>query len=207
MKQIYKNFEIEVFDDLQFTLNLADNLRQYEKVYFNEKDLETKFSPASKHAIIIKEFETKISSAFIYESGWTVKINEKSFIIKDDKIWIIAGNKVYCLSIPSLDLKWQKEFDNFTNIAIYKIENDFLIHGELEIFRITKEGQILWRFGGRDIWVNTEGKPEFNIENDTIRLFDFESNEYVIDFNGNQIEDNPRIVSQEIKKKWWKIFG
>ncbi len=86
------------------------------------------------------------------------------------------------------------------------VEEDFIIYGELEIFRITKNGEIIWRFGGRDIWVSVDEKKPFNIESDKIRLFDFESNEYVIDFNGNQIEDNPRIIQKKIKKKWWKIF-
>lgn len=109
--------------------------------------------------------------------------------------------------IPFLELIWNKEFDSFANFSIYKLEEDIIIHGELEIFRITKEGTIIWSFGGRDIWVNTEGQPEITIENNTIRLFDFESNEYVLDFDGNQIEDNPRIISREIKKKWWEMFG
>jgi len=33
----------------------------------------------------------------------------------------------------------------------------------LEIFRITKNGEIIWHFGGRDIWVNPEGSEELTI--------------------------------------------
>ncbi|MEN2402930.1 hypothetical protein GKZ90_0024300 [Flavobacterium sp. MC2016-06] len=76
------------------------------------------------------------------------------------------------------------------------IEDDFLVHGELQIFRITKEGEILWDFGGRDIWVNIEGKPEITFENNLIRLFDFESNEYVLNFDGKEIEFNPKIAKK-----------
>ena len=45
-----------------------------------------------------------------------------------------------------------------TNFTIYKFKDDFIIHGELEIFRITKLGDIKWSFSGKDIWVNIEGK-------------------------------------------------
>ena len=207
MKQNYKNFQIEVLDEPNYILNSVDNLKQYNKVYNQGNDPEDQFYPTSKHAIIIREFGSEISNAIICEVGGGTGIYGNAFIVDNDKIWIRICNKIYCLEIPSLDLIWNKEFDAFTNMSIYKLENDFIIHGELEIFRITKEGEIVWSFGGRDIWVNIEGKPEITIENNTIRLFDFESNEYVIDFDGNQIEDNPRKIPKIDTKKWWRIFG
>ncbi|MCP2029481.1 outer membrane protein assembly factor BamB [Flavobacterium sp. HSC-32F16] len=207
MKVDYKNFEVEVLDDPNYTLASTDNLRKYQKVFYDEKHSEDRFDFTIKHAIIIKENETEISSALICEFGGATGISDNSFFIEDYKIWILVCNKIYCLEIPSLNLIWQKELDSFTNFRMYKLENDFIIHGELEIFRITKEGDVIWSFGGRDIWINAQGKNEFVIENNTIRLFDFESNEYVLDFYGNVIEDNPRTVPTEIKKRWWQIFS
>ena len=203
----YKNFEIEVSDDPDYNLNSANNQRQYKKVYSEENRKQNIVYPESKHTIIIKESGIEISSSIICEVGWTVKINHNTFIIEDDKIWIISCAQVYCLEIPTLELIWKRDFDSFTLFSLYKLENDFIIHGEVEIFRITREGEIIWSFGGRDIWVNTKGKTEFSIENNIIKLYDFESNEYIIDFDGNQLEDNPVIIQKEINKKWWKIFG
>jgi len=206
MKIDYKNFEIELFTDKNFTSNSADEFSQYQKVYNIDNQIKDKKQPTNKHTIIIKESGTVISNAIIYESGVSGIYND-SFILEDDKVWVLIYNKIYCLEIPSLELSWQKELDFHPNISIHKLKNDFIIHGESLIFRISKEGDIIWSFGGRDIWFNIEGEPEVTIENNTIRLFDFESNEYVLDFDGNQIEDNPRVVSGAIKKKWWKIFG
>ncbi len=205
IKHNYKNFEIEILNDSSYILDSADNLRQYKYVYFNSNGNE--FRPTSKHGIIVKKSKTEISNAIICETGGATTIHHNSFIIEDDKLWICACNKIYCLEIPSLKLIWHKEFDLMTNFSIYKLKNDFIIHGELLIFRISKEGKIIWNFGGRDIWFNPEGYNEVTIEDNTIRLFDFESNEYVLDFNGTQIEDNPRIILKETKPKWWKIFG
>lgn len=203
VKLNYKNYQIEVINDINYTINSADNLKVYDKVFFQGKSIEDKFYPTSKCGIIIKESGSKIASAIICESGGTTAITEKSFLIEDDKIWICVTNKVYCLEIPSLDLIWRKEIDFITNFSIHKVEEDFIIHGELDIKRITKSGETIWSFGGRNIWVNPESKTEFNIENNQIHLFDFESNEYILDFNGETILDNPKPSSE---KKWWDIL-
>ncbi len=203
MKINYKNFEIELLDDLN---NDLDSIIKSEnnQIYFGSEKKDPEYR--SRHYIIVKELGIEISNVTVYETNSASGIYEDTFIIEDNKLWILSGNEIYCLEIPSLKLIWKKDFDRITNFTLHKLEEDFIIYGELEIFRITKNGEIIWRFGGRDIWVSVDEKKPFNIESDKIRLFDFESNEYVIDFNGNQIEDNPRIIQKKIKKKWWKIF-
>lgn len=188
MKLQYKSYEIEIFEEPTYSLNSVDNLRNYDKVFFEGKHQEDRFYPTTKNALIIKEFEIEISNAIICEIGGATRISEKSCIIEDDKIWTCICNKMYCLKVPSLELEWCKAIDFVTIFAIHKIENDFIVHGELEIKRVTKEGEIVWSFGGRDIWVNIEGKTELTIEDNRIRLFDFESNEYLLNFEGKSIE-------------------
>ncbi|MCM0668473.1 hypothetical protein [Flavobacterium tyrosinilyticum] len=188
MNVSYKNFEIEVINDKNYVLNSSNNLHQYQKAYCEENE----FRSSSKHAVIIKEHGIEISSAIICETEGATGIHENSCIIEDDKIWILVSNKIYCLKIPSLEIIWLKEFDQFTNFCLYKLEEDLLIHGELEIFRITKNGEIIWSFGGRDIWVNPEGNEELTIEDNTILLVDFESNRYILDFDGKLLEDIPK---------------
>lgn len=189
MNVSYKNFEIEIIDDKNYTLNSSNNLLQYQKVYCDESEFR---SNSSKHAIIVKEYGIEISSAIICETEGATGIHEKSCIIEDDKIWILVSNKIYCLKIPTLEIIWQKEFDQFTNFCLYKLEEDFLIHGELEIFRITKNGEIIWHFGGRDIWVNPEGNEELTIKDNVILLVDFDSNRYILDFDGKLLKDIPK---------------
>ena len=200
----YKNFEIELFNDLNDNLNSIINSKNNE-IDFGSKKENPEYQ--SRHYILIKEFGIEISNITIYETNSASGIYEETFAIVDNRLFVISGSEIYCLEIPSLKLIWHKEFDRITNFTIHKLENDFIIYGELEIFRITKEGEIIWRFGGRDIWVNFEGKNPFNIESDKIRLFDFESNEYVLDFDGNLREDNPRLILKITKRKWWQIFG
>ena len=204
MKIDYKNFEIELLYDCN---NNRDSIikSKNNQIYFGGEDKVPVYR--SRHFIILKEFGIEISNITIYQTNSISGIFEDTFIVEDDKIWVISGNTIYCLEIPSLKLIWHKEFDLVTNFSIHKLKNDFIIRGELLIFRISKEGEIIWSFGGRDTWFNPEGYDELTIEDNAIRLFDFDSNEYVIDFDGNQIEDIPRVFTQEIKKKWWRIFG
>lgn len=204
MKINYKNFEIELLDDLNGDL---DSIIKSEDntIYFGSEKENPEYQ--SRHYIVIKELGVEISNVIIYETNSASGIYEDTFIIEDNKLWILSGNEIYCLEIPSLKLIWKKDFDHITNFTLHKLEEDFIIYGELEIFRITKNGEIIWRFGGRDIWVSVDGKNPFNIESDKIRLFDFDSNEYVLDFNGNVIEDSPRIIIPKVKRKWWQIFG
>ena len=207
MKLTYKKFEIELFDGINHILNTNNTIREYKKIHFKDTQQKDDTYHKNTHTIIIKKSGIEISSALVYQISKTTGIYNDSFILEDDKIWIINYNEIYCLHIPSLELAWHKAFDSHVNFAIHKLKDDIIIHGESEIFRITKDGETVWNFGGRDIWFNVEGEPEITIQNNTIRLFDFVSNEYVLDFDGNQIEDNPRIMPEEIKKKWWNIFN
>lgn len=203
MKIDYKNFEIELLHDYN-NLNSIIKSKNNQIYFESEKENEVY---KSRHYIVVKELGIEISNITIYQTNNISGIFEDTFIIEDDKIWVISDNTIYCVEIPSSKLIWQKEFDLVTNYSIHKLKNTFIVRGELLIFRISKEGEITWSFGGRDIWFNPEGYNELTIEENAIRLFDFDSNEYVIDFDGNQIEDIPRVFPQEIKKKWWKIFG
>jgi hypothetical protein len=187
MRYNYKNYEIEIFDEPNYTLNSVDNFREYGNIYFEGKHHEDKFYPTNKQSIIIKEFDAEITSAIICEIGGATAVNEKSFIIENDKIWICICNKIYCLIIPSLQLVWYKQIDYVTNFSINKFQNDFIVHGELEIIRISKEGEIKWRFGARDIFVSLTEKNNFKIENDLIKVVDFEGYKYILDENGKEI--------------------
>lgn len=92
----------------------------------------------SRHYIAIKELGVEISNVIIYKTNSASSIHEDTFVVEDNKLWIVSVNKIYCLEIPSLILVWKKEFDHITNFALYKLKDDFIIYGELEIFRITK---------------------------------------------------------------------
>ena len=130
------------------------------------------------------------------------KDNSQSVKIDDNNLIMSLGFNFISLNLNQLTLNWNLKPDMAEVFEFYDFQNDYLLRGEVEIHRIDKKGQIKWSYGGRDIWVNMDGKPEVQIEENAIRLLDFDSNEYLIDFNGNTLEDNPLVKS---KRKWWQL--
>ncbi|GGF24223.1 hypothetical protein [Flavobacterium limi] len=117
----------------------------------------------------------------------SIKLNENNLIMS-------LGFTILSLNLNEIEIDWILRPDTTELFEFYDLENDILLRGEHRIFRIDKNGNIKWEYGGRDIWVNLEGKSEVNIEEDKIKLFDFESNEYVLNFDGELLEDKPRII-------------
>src|SRR5690349_7838007 len=78
-----------------------------------------------------------------------------------------------CYSNPGNDLIWKVKADHDTFFGIYPLENDFIIHGEINIYRIDENGNIKWEWAGRDIWVTINGMSPFEMKKDHIILQDF----------------------------------
>lgn len=189
MKIEYKKYEIEILDDKEYSIKSTDNIRKYKLEYSKGEVIDERIYPTSKHGIRIKDkiIEEEISSAIICEYGGATTIHKKSFFLAEDSIWICICNKIYCLSLPNLEIEWFGRFDNATNFSINPFKKDFIIHGELEIFRINRKGEIKWRFGGKDIFVTENGEDNFQIKEDWIEIIDWEGYSYKIDENGEEI--------------------
>ena len=89
-------------------------------------------------------------------------------------------------------LKKLYESDTFEPFGIYEIDNGYIVHSELEIYRITKDGNIVWSFSGNDIFTGL--KEDYNyyisIENNVIKLRDFNDDFYILDFDGNLLDSS-----------------
>lgn len=121
------------------------------------------------------------------EKSQTVKLTENNLIMS-------LGFSLLSLNLNELKLDWIIRPDINEIFGFLDLKDDLLLRGESQIHRIDKKGNIKWSFGGNDIWVNLDGKNELNIEENTIRLFDFESNEYLLNFDGVELEYKPKIT-------------
>lgn len=188
MRVPYRNYLIDIFDDKIYTLNSTDNVRSYQFEYVEANIFEDRFYPESKHAIIISLDDKEVNSAIICEIGGYTIIHEHSFIIINDLIFICCCDKVYSLGLPNLDLRWIKRLDPVICFGIYEFGDDLIIHGELQVSRINKQGDLKWDFGARDIFVLPDGGNSLMIKNDQIHLKDWEGYEYFLDANGKEIK-------------------
>lgn len=183
----YYDWEIDVLNESVNSEKTREAFAHYQIEYSNLLDNGRLVQPSSLHGIRVSKDGKEISSAILLECCGATGIHTNSFIIRNDVIFICCSDKVYALHLPNLKLKWMKSLDPFTSFAIHRFENDFIIHGELNIFRVDEEGNIKWKFGGKDIFVNTNGKKEFEIIGDKIHLTDWENNCYILDGNGKEI--------------------
>lgn len=190
MKIEYKEYEIEFLNEEDYSIKSVDNIRRYDFEYSTGVEIEERFRATSKHGIRVNDnlSNEAISSAIICEYGGATTIHKKSFFIDNQKIWICVCDKIYCLKLPKLDIEWFGRFDYATNFSINNFKDDFIIHGELEILRINRKGEVKWRFGARDIFVSQSGENNFNINKDKVEVQDWEGYKYVIDENGNEIK-------------------
>lgn len=181
----YQQYKLTILEDDQYTIESADNLREFDHVYFDSSL--SKYQITAKLAILVSFNNEEITSAILCDIGPYAGLSERTFLIDDEHLYICFTDDLYCFNIPNLALIWKKRVDYCVNHGLQKIQNDLLVHGELEIIRISKLGKIEWRFGGLDIWVNKDGLPEVTILADRIKLIDYESNCYYIGFDGNTI--------------------
>lgn len=92
--------------------------------------------------------------------------------------FIAVGLFIAALDVPSLELKWVTQTDDAACFGVYHAvkHNCLLSHGELVIARVAYDGEIVWQTAGDDIFTNG-----FELQDDVVRVVDFEGREYVID--------------------------
>ena len=181
----YKYLTIEVLDEPTYKFGSADNNFNYSKHYFGDG---AKDYPTSKHGIKIYQDYQIIDSCIIIGSGGATGVHQNSSLLDKDQLIICCCETIFCLTLPELELKWKTQADQATCFQIFKQEDDYIIHGELQVAKLDKSGKIKWEFGGADIFVSIDNEEEFKIENDGILLTDFAKTKYKIDFDGKLLE-------------------
>lgn len=178
-----EKYRIDVYADQTFTRGSADNVNNYDFVYFDKSE----YHFPTVLGINTFQNETLIKSAVIGSIGGGTGIHETSTIIETDRLLICCSDTIFCLSIPDLTLLWRTKADQATCFQIFKLQNDYLVHGELQISRLDKDGKIKWQFDGADIFTTSDGKDNFIITDNCILVTDWENRKYKIDFNGQLI--------------------
>ncbi|MDR3221928.1 MAG: hypothetical protein LBU46_08000 [Candidatus Accumulibacter sp.] len=134
--------------------------------------------------------DRKIASAAIGSAGGSSVLHETAMVMEEDRILLCCSDSVFCLSIPSLALLWRTKADDATCFQIFRYKETYIVHGELEISRLDRSGNILWQQGGRDIFVTPDGQECCLLADKHILATDWEYNRYVLDYeNGRIMED------------------
>lgn len=140
-----------------------------------------------------------LKSAVIGSTGGKTGIGKNSIIIESGRLLVCCSDTIFCLSIPDLTLLWCKQADQITCFEIFKYLDSYIIHGEVEISRLDKNGNILWQQSSADIFTTLEGKDNFFVAENYIIATDWKNRKYKFDFNGTILQ-----TTEQKKKRLWK---
>ncbi len=115
----------------------------------------------------------------------------EDFAVKADNRVFLMLNEILCYFDPEKgEIVEKKEIPMEPMYGAYAFENDFILHGELTIFRVDRNLEIKWKFSAKDIFVRCgSDEPAFIMKEDRICLYDFEENYYEIDYDGKVIKE------------------
>jgi hypothetical protein len=139
----------------------SDNVIEYNKFYSDKPYSE--YAYPTMHGVFALIDDAVVNSACVCASGGHTGIHSNCSILNNDRLLICCASKVFCLTVPNLELLWSTKADSATCFEIFKFEDSFIIHGELEISRLDPHGKALWKFSGSEIFTTPTGKEDFKI--------------------------------------------
>lgn len=106
-----------------------------------------------------------------------------------DRLFLMLNDLLCLFNLASLDIEKLQKLDTIgTMFAPYPYKKDFILYGELDIFRVASDLSIQWQFSGKDIFVScNDDAPALEVKRDRICLRDFEGNHYEIGYDGKLI--------------------
>jgi len=170
-----------------FRYGSADNKHIYDHAYF---DLGRDYQPHSKHGVGVETVDgTKHSAILLSTGGGATGIHDKMAVCWGEKLFVCGGNSVYALSLPMLTYDWHTEADGAACFELYMVKDSLIVRGEMNISKLSFNGQLLWQFSGRDIFVSPDGNDTFHLRDDYIEVTDWNHDTYRIDYDGNLLAD------------------
>ena len=111
-------------------------------------------------------------------------------VLEDKTLTILQNDSIVQLNVNDGTMINFKEFDCFgCNYGIYRIQNGYIVYGEIDIIMLDFEFNKKWEFSGKDIFVSISDKMAFELCENSIKLHDFEGDFYEIDFSGKLISE------------------
>ena len=178
-------YQIDIYHDETFQQASADNSHHYDHVYFDSSEyiLPTMFG------IKVYRDEELVTTAIVGSIGGGTTNHDKATIFEADRFLICCSDTVFCLSIPDLSLLWKTKADEATCFEIFKYQDSYIVHGEMEITRLDRNGNIQWQQNGADIFTTLDGQGNFKLTDDYIIVTDWQNRKYKFGYDGKSHTD------------------
>jgi outer membrane protein assembly factor BamB len=188
LKLTFDDYEIEIISEDRLTLYTSDNMHVYDFTYDDSRSQETDY--LMKYGVFIKK-GSSIQKSCLLISGvrGSVSPGKRNALIDVNNLIIILGYSVFCLRMPDLSLIWKVRCEEtVTCFEVFDCADGYIVHGELSILKLSKSGEVLWEFFGRDIFTTIDGFDDFQVYDGYVLAVDWLNNKYKIRLsNGKEI--------------------
>ena len=174
----YINYEIELINEASYVIGSTDNASRYDFEYNGD------VTCTAKHGVLLKKDGKVVRSAILFGSAGQTGIHQRSAIVFDDMLIVCVSNKVFCLYLPSLELRWAREIDEVACLQIFKTSESYLIHGKMAITRIEFTGDLIWSFSDEAIFVSKDDKNTIELTAQGIEITDWRKKEHLLGYDG-----------------------
>lgn len=183
MLLVNENCQISITIDDTYTLDSVDN-KNYD-IILNPFHMER----SDMYKVFAIDIDLKYKIYNIALVGEFYSLEEDCAILEDNIITILQNDTIVQLNVHNGELLFYKELDTYMpNFGIYKVKEGYILYGELLITMLDEDFNIVWKFGGKDIFVSYTRRNAFQMCDSMIKLYDFEDNYYEIDYEGKQIK-------------------
>ena len=181
-------YSVGLIDETTYDPDSADNVMSY-KYFYSDKQYND-YEYLTMHGIHIFNEGELVNSACVCSSGGKTRIHSTCSILEGNHLLLCCGSSIFCLTFPALDLFWTIKADHATCFEILKHGDDYIVHGELEISRLDRSGNMIWQFSGSDIFTTPTGKNDFILEDNKIKAINWEGIRFIIDaYTGEVLKD------------------
>lgn len=156
--------------------NTQDHLQLYERAY----TLAPEHRPSTCYGVTCQPGDARCR---ITAGGGATSVTLRKVVCSTERCWIAISDQVASLSLPALELKWHKKLDGATCFQIFESpdKQGLLIHGEMEISKVSFDGELHWTTSGKDIFTG-----DFQIYSTHIEVEDFNGERYRINLSDGE---------------------
>ncbi|MDQ0362026.1 hypothetical protein [Breznakia pachnodae] len=168
-------YEVEITEITKLELTTF----KYDKIFDYMKLIDSEFS--------------KIWNIFINKSNMILVAHMSapcSCILHESELIILLDGYIVILDLNTYEMTAIDDFKNHgCFFAIYEYDEGYIIHGELEIIKLSNDFKIEWSFSGSDIFVRADGTECFRIIDDKVEVRCWDGLEVLLDIKGKVIKE------------------
>lgn len=207
-----------IFDESLLEIVESPNYRlaptRYRPYYdFIHNDDESTDPNAIFHEVKLFVKEQLYKNVLLCGVGIQTGMQRQKAIINGTALLVCCADKLFCMEIEDLRLKWFTKADQTTVYGVYQSADAYFTVGEFFFTKIGLHGTILWKQNISEMI--PYGKSNLNqiiMHDDFIELIDKDLKAYRLEFNGSihKLPDSTSITPLQLEnskqKKWWKLF-